>query len=376
MPVGFSVLFLSLWTISILGISSLLNTSTVDSSRILRLETSNEEPSSSTDEVTSSNVNLLSPNNGTAENGLQIAWLMSFPNSGTSYTSRLVREASRTMTATNYADEEYHVDSPQEAVYPDQPMGPFWIHQENFGIPNRYVLTKTHCGLRCGECPPEEYAETTYSFRRKCAFTKWLDDHKHAKYGNYDFARVKKAVHLIRNPFDNVVSRFHLLTAKKHNQQYAATKHGFLEYCLHIDGMFTRNEIKYAHFRNVHELRDLWLGTYGTTHRRNLLMNCIVPCHAEFCKYIEWHNLAFHTTNDMELDTLVVHYDAYPQAGETVLEFLELDHNGTFPEFQLGKTYKDFFQPSEQKIVEKAFEYMASTKTWSHVKKYFQEDKS
>lgn len=254
---GFSVLFLSLWTLSILGISSMVlwqNGSTnYHASRSLILDVAGSddpmvEPSSN-----------ARPQHATISNGPKIVWLMSFPNSGTSFTSRLVREASRTMTATNYADEE----DTHEPVYEDQPMGPFWIHQDDFEPPDRYVLTKTHCGLRCGECPPEEYAETTYSFRRKCALTKSLDN-KHANYDFYDFDRVEKAIHLIRNPFDNVVSRFHLLTAKQHNQKYDKdTKHGFLQYCLHIDRMFTRNEIKYAHFKNVPELRALWLGMYG-----------------------------------------------------------------------------------------------------------------
>lgn len=78
----------------------------------------------------------------------------------------------------------------------------------------------------------------------------------------------------------------------------------------------------------------------------------------------------------MDLETLVVHYDAYPQVGETVLDFLELPRNGTVPEFQIGKTYSDYFLPSEQEIVKKAFEYMASRRTWSHIKQYFEETTS
>jgi hypothetical protein len=237
---------------------------------------------------------------------------MSFPNSGTSYTSQLVREATQTMTATNYADEVAKIDHPvyqlqqhrPQPVFADQPEGPFWIPQDNFTAPKRYVLTKTHCGLRCTECPPEEYAETTYSFRRKCTGTKWLqfdndggkdggNSTHRAIYGHYpSLDRIEKAIHLIRDPFDNVVSRFHHLLSttssstssssgsgsgsssnsgstktrmmmnqtQQQQQQYPATKHGFLEYCLQIDGLFTRNEIKYAHFRNTPALRDLWLG--------------------------------------------------------------------------------------------------------------------
>jgi Sulfotransferase domain len=459
---GFSVLFLVLWTVSVMGCSSLLwrvqqqqqsfKIGEVVSSRALRevlpqaKENVNDASAYIVESFTRDN------NNNGPTTGLKLVWLMSFPNSGTSYTSRLVREATRTMTATNYADEVIKIDSTNgqqqsQPVYVDQPMGPFWVPQDNFTAPQRYVLTKTHCGLRCTECPPELYAETTYSFKRKCAGTKYLPPfdggsttttttHRIAKYGHYpSFDRVEKAIHLVRDPFDNVVSRFHhLLTTRTMKKKYInqtmttqqqqphfpATKHGFLEYCLQIDGLFTWNEIKYAHFKNMPALRDLWLGSCGwiivrtagrvaaaaaavvilsqhrlfpsspsrvpkRTYRYGLPPPFLaVPCHAEFCKYIEWHNLAFHTTSDLELDTLVVHYEAYPEAGGAVLDFLQfndretVDHNDSqpmttmlFPEFEHGKTYRDYFLPSERRIVQTAFAYMASKRTWSHLQQYF-----
>lgn len=95
-----------------------------------------------------------------------------------------------------------------------------------------------------------------------------------------------------------------------------------------------------------------------------------VPCHAEFCKYIEWHNLAFHTTLDMELDTLIVHYDDFPQAAASVLDFLLLEAKGNIPEFD-PKTYNDYYLENERRIVQKAFEFMASKKTWTNLKRYF-----
>lgn len=76
----------------------------------------------------------------------KLVWLMSFPNSGTSFTSRLVRDATKTDSASNYADETI---SGQEGlilpVYKDQPMGPFWIkpaESPEFTEPANYVLTK------------------------------------------------------------------------------------------------------------------------------------------------------------------------------------------------------------------------------------------
>jgi hypothetical protein len=88
---------------------------------------------------------------------LQIAWLMSFPNSGTSYTSKLIRHVTLTRTATNYGNEERKAVGVSRAVFADQPTGPFWqdthIHPE-YTLPQDYALTKTHCGGRCELCPP------------------------------------------------------------------------------------------------------------------------------------------------------------------------------------------------------------------------------
>jgi hypothetical protein len=90
---------------------------------------------------------------------LQIAWLMSFPNSGTSYTSKLIRHVTLTRTASNYGNEERAAVGLSRAVFDDQPTGPFWqdvhIHPE-YTLPQNYALTKTHCGGRCEMCGPSQ----------------------------------------------------------------------------------------------------------------------------------------------------------------------------------------------------------------------------
>jgi len=82
--------------------------------------------------------------------GLKMAWLMSFPNSGTSFTSRLVRDATKTDSASNYADETLSgQNGVRLPVFDDQPEGPFWIKPEDspeFTEPSQYILTKV-CAL-------------------------------------------------------------------------------------------------------------------------------------------------------------------------------------------------------------------------------------
>jgi hypothetical protein len=122
--------------------------------------------------------------------------VISFPNSGTSFTSLLIRLASNTTSGTNYGMETNPGASAMSVpVYDWSEFGPYWIHPpghlhpsevtsmpidnntkhsttskgekggsnvRNYDIPSptSSIITKTHCGSRCVMCPPQEYLET------------------------------------------------------------------------------------------------------------------------------------------------------------------------------------------------------------------------
>lgn len=209
-------------------------------------------------------------------------------------------------------------------------------------------------------CPPEKYAESTYSFRRNCFKTKWLENGRRV-FSAYNQTHLSKAVHLVRDPFDNIVSRYHLerQLPGREAAKYPQTREGFREYCAAIDKLHALNE-KRALFLQEDILE---------------IMRA-VPCHADFFRYIEWHNMAFITTDDLELQEYVLHYDWYTnrfeKTAEELLEFLdmELHPKGTLTPFVPGKIYP-YFTEQEKAAVAKAFQIMASPKTWKHVKGYF-----
>jgi Sulfotransferase domain len=305
--------------------------------------------------------------------GLKLAWIMSFPNSGTSYTSELIRDATKTDSATNYADETPAGETGyRQPVYDDMPEGPFWVKADenpDYVKPTEYAVTKTHCGIRCTMCPPEKYAETTYSFREKCFATKWVDFNQTSKtyervFSSYQADRLTKAIHLIRNPFDNIVSRFHneRELPDRLAAQYSKSRDGFREYCKAIAKLHTPNE------KRILFLSDTLIDIMKE-----------VPCHADFFRYVEWHNLAFVTTRDLELNTHVLHYDWYntrfDQTTKDLLDFLELPvpKDVKWNPFIKGKEY-DYFTSKEKKAVVKAMEMMSSPETWSHMKLYFEFD--
>ena len=300
------------------------------------------------------------------EDSLKIAWLMSFPNSGTSYSITLIRHLTLTSSATNYGHELYD-NRTSVPVFADQPTGPFWyepISQNRTYLRpvTSYVLTKTHCGIRCETCPPQKYLETTFSFRRRCLSGARITAEGDKELVMYPADKVARAIHLIRDPFDNVVSRFHMERRKTAEKQakYASTRDGFVAFCQDMNDAFSADEER-APFIDQSILA--------------MLEN--VPCRADFIRYIEWHNLAFATTADMELQTYVLHYDWYDSRfNETMhelVDFLGAEIRADPEPFVTGKVYKDYFTSEQRSRVKLALESMASSKSWRHIGRYFDE---
>jgi len=300
---------------------------------------------------------------------LRIAWLMSFPNSGTTYTSHFIRQATQTKTATNYAElrlsrqvligEENKESIP---IFEDQPTGPFWNDGNETTPSSGYVLTKTHCGAPCMWCSPEKYTQMFHNFRHRCLRSDKMsvvNGTKEITQSAYPPTRVDKAVHLIRDPLDNVVSRFRYERVNGRSaKNFNATREDFRAYCEKMNREF---------------LPDVKNGRYIEPDTRKLIEK--VPCFTELMKWVEWHNFAFIVTEELGLDTFVLHYEDYSTKFEDVtadlLAFLQLKSIADPPVFEAFKEYKDYFTQEEREVVAIAIRLMALRKTWSHVSCYF-----
>ena len=277
---------------------------------------------------------------------IKIAWLMTFPNSGTSYTTRVVRHLTNTTTATNY--DEIPILEPVSSL-PKYSHGPFILRPELPITKQGYILTKTHCTeSRLG------YAliNGAEQFIKGCTRGAKGND---GKYQYYDAAIVKRAVHLFRDPFDNIVARFHL-QSKEHNktqnkewiQKYPYTKEGFRRWC--TDYKLNANE------------KEIFL---------SLNVSDSMLCPLEFYWYVQFHNNALEATRLLNIPVHTLHYLDYEidfdKTVSSLLEFLNLDpvENKESP-FEM-KSYEHFFHFEEKEEIAKFLNKYSSNGTWKQI---------
>jgi hypothetical protein len=304
----------------------------------------------------------------------KVAWLLSFPNSGTSYTMRMTQRASVQSAASNYGAEADLIDGVRRNVplFEGKPESPNLVSYPRRNMPTSYVLTKTHCGGRCMECGPDDYIETLQSFKHRCLLSHRFEalplekDNVHQReyrkvVYTYPEDMVKRAVHIIRDPFDNIVSRFHCLSHRKDEEwirNYPSNSTGFRNWCQHIDSA-NRPQEETNRFLSD-EIRTLFKE---------------IPCHGDLYKYIQWHNLAVEIRNNMDLPTHVVHYENYAknfnQTFNEIMGFLHLgDVVGDVPEFVPGRIYREYFTKKERKAVLRLMKLIATKEAWDMMSTY------
>mmetsp|Transcript_12161 Transcript_12161/g.28871 ORF Transcript_12161/g.28871 Transcript_12161/m.28871 type:complete len:427 (-) Transcript_12161:478-1758(-) len=305
--------------------------------------------------------NAASDGTQRGEKLLEVVWLMSFPNSGTTYTNHLIQGYTNTTTATNYGQEQ---STYQESVpiFPESPDGPFFRYS-SWSPPPRYVLTKTHCGGECDACQipnGDEYIDSVEAFERACCTGKRISNGTKVR-TIYSSAIPKKAVHLIRDPFDNVVARLHLKERRwqRHRNEtkyeervgvFNGTKDGFLAYCRFRD----KNSFK-VEFR-----RRTLSGV--------MLENAVkVPCYAEFVTYTRWHNHAIRLVARRGMPVMTLFYEDYASRWDATVDnllgFLRLKPapGAEAEEFIIGKHYDEFYSEEQKRAAVSLMREIAST---------------
>lgn len=300
----------------------------------------------------------------------KLALLLSFPNSGTSYTLKNLRRVSNVSTASNYCGNGRE----KNPVLPKSSniSGPYIIpgsYPHEF--PSHYILTKTHC-FHCMQCYPSEYLISVDKFEDRCMRT-CFQTYKKTPYGfveekvydRYPISIVGKFVHLVRNPFDNIVSRFRLHKKQLLRERSPDRLEGknsfnvteFHEYCRGQDAMFDREE------------RWTWK-------RSQLMKNAKkIPCHADWFRWITWHNHAFEmgAAHRETIETLVLHYDDYRMDYDgtvrNLLNFLSVKWIQPSIEFSWSN-YSEFYNEDQRRAAINFVRLIASNDTIEEIRRY------
>lgn len=335
----------------------------------------------------------------------KIVWLMAWPESGETYIAETIQRVSNHSTATNYGERVTLPGYYSIPIYPLHSEGPFWEGLAGqFGnkirlLPERNVLTMTHCSFKCFfDCPPKQYYDESETlFSKACRTTTAQvvvpsdsnnnDNQITAQY--YSMDRVTKAIHVIRNPFHNVIERFIQEREKHHrkeknegdaaddeeenhhsksrsdeeNTQFLEEypnlpKKGFQKWCEMMDHKYEKEDAK------------VYSKSHWTLAKKSL-------CHAEFYKYVQWHNHAFATTKHMT-DIKIVYYEdfyndsLFEHTIQGIVDMLELERVDKPYDFSAPHDYTRYYTLEMRNNIRKFVKALASKETWEHLKHYFE----
>ena len=183
---------------------------------------------------------------------------------------------------------------------------------------------------------------------------------------HYDGKLVKKAIHLYRNPFHNIVSRFHLdLTNSRIANEtdklelYANNEKGFQRWCQDLDAAYEPDPNQPNEFL----ASDV------------LMLMKDVPCRGEVYRYVQWHNLANAVVTHNHKPTIIIHYEDYDkkwnETATAILDFLHLTYQGTTKSFSAKLDYDSYFSRSQQQKAMLLMKRLATDPVWQEIERYF-----
>lgn len=269
-------------------------------------------------------------------------------------------------TGSNYA---FDWDNEQQLVpiHAESKNGPFF-HRPNMSYPE-YVLTKTHCASYCNDCSPDNYAiNSTKQFRDGCATASRKDASSGRRIeSRYSKTFPVKIVHLLRNPFDNIVSRIHSEIKSRpffenltNDQKHAllSSRDGFESWCEYTDKKFEEEE------KHTTLLSD---------EIKNIFKD--LPCHADWYRYIQWHNYAISIMDELSVPTHTLYYEEYDtkykKTVDTLFDFLHLQRINEPIEFVPRKSYDTYFTHEDSRAAIRLVRTLATPKSWNRLKHYF-----
>lgn len=236
-------------------------------------------------------------------------------------------------------------------------------------IPN-VVLTKSHCDVSASSFEDFNRAchEVWMPSPSKLNNVTWRGQPNGAKvsYSNRTFWAVRRVVHLIRSPLDNLVARKHMAVRHKIREKALTkqqaelfgsdTAEGFHAWCQYLDS------------KTKERLPD---------DVKALLSDDRLPCVSDLYRYIWWHNYATLLPQKQErigkVHTLFYedYTSNYDSTVDELLDFLDLQPAQSPLPFVPSKTYKDFYSGEQVQAIERFVREHASPYCMKMLSRYF-----
>jgi hypothetical protein len=223
-----------------------------------------------------------------------LAWLISFPHSGGTFTNLVTEKVTRQTVATNYANEigDLYYEIPNTDF---SPGGPYRRSPRPFS--EHYVLTESHCAY-CLYCNPNNKINFD-EFIQECSHTKKFEGESadgQIIHGNYDPKAVKKIVHLVRNPYNVLVGTFQFEHQKAKNKldstfEYSYSPMGYRQWCYDLDSKFSAVEAFPS--RAIADMTE------------------DIPCFGILFQMVQWHNNAVRLSKALGIPSITVFYEDY-----------------------------------------------------------------
>jgi len=349
----------------------------------------------------------------------KIAFLMSFPNSGTSYTLVNTEQSTGFATGTNYGDEPRDEDccvlmnvttAPRMAEAKNSTsesvtVGPF-LHRLDLDVAP-YTLTKTHCDVLARSYEEFEAGCRTVLLPSSGKFV--LDNTPSSSSSNNnkvlfdDNLQVSRAVHLLRSPLSNLVARKHLavrikvrknqLTEQEERVYGEKSAESFRAWCRYLDhrAFLIESEsgsprealpakLKLQYLRQlVNEMEDA--NTTAAVAPKSDITAVIshsgpIPCVSDLYRYVQWHNWAVRYTSSKEKipEVHVLYYEDYTSdynaTVESLFAFLGLSARHKPHPFEASKTYDDYYTDGERLAVAEFVKEWSTPASWKLLRRY------
>ena len=265
--------------------------------------------------------------------------------------------AKNSAQSNNRKDELGYSIAPHESYK----SGPF-LEDKALPIPKKYILTKTHCEF--------SVISSLHSYRYECA-RGWgrfpesdpskNPDELNCKNGycnyetHYDESIVKKAIHLIRNPLENIIARFN--NAHKRNKALVNFTHSHPKEYIKMFHSWCEERDREALAKKYHH--DVPNG---------------VICASELFRYVQWHDHAIALAKDMNIPAMILHYEDYAKdlnnTVDLLFSFLEHDKVASAPPF-FQHDYSFMYTNAEKEGIEDWVKVLASKELWKLLEHYF-----